>query len=577
MNTLIDKCIEVIRDNSAVTRNAGIEDPAPLNPSIVVNYNLDNNKFENYKSYMKQLWPKFHLNLEYASAGDDLGRIENNLRTNKTFNQFHKIHIHFLCNFTVCDIQDVLDYIKSRFHEIGYEVILHAFFDYEEKKNTEENEKKLIQLIKTEDGVYQYLFVFSNYTNSGAKWIREEEMKLVRLSSNITALMMNHSSYFDDGRCYTFSYNILEKPTRKIVQFCMRRLLECLSDYEVVEKLEKVVENKFWKRITDYANEKLGRVQFCPEDFQYLPSNHLLQKESKSTRKSLQSFEALHPVAAACFNAMLLNKKNAIGKMSFDNIEYSQELDEILSFSVLKGYLSKPNHDVQALYGILESRLLHDTDMSKDGKYFDFLSYYGNEVLRKELLEKSFAVFKEQLLNNIDRANDIARWIEEAKDSDCLIINAPEAEINLDTFYGKIIDDYFHSRRNDIIAQFDKCKDMKDFRNCLEKSLLEIFKENDIFYKAFEEEIDERVAVNTARQTFEQISLESNVQDNVCFPPEILQLEIARNRTNDVILLINPESSLLDYRNTDNYHKWTLSRQDCIERIDFHTLEYKGE
>lgn len=54
-----------------------------------------------------------------------------------------------------------------------------------------------------------------------------------------------------------------------------------------------------------------------------------------------------------------------------------------------------------------------------------------------------------------------------------------------------------------------------------------------------------------------------------------LQFKLEKMETGDVLILIHPNSKLL--RLADNYKPLESSRQDCVERIDFHTLSLKPE
>lgn len=104
-----------------------------------------------------------------------------------------------------------------------------------------------------------------------------------------------------------------------------------------------------------------------------------------------------------------------------------------------------------------------------------------------------------------------------------------------------------------------------------------MFENIPIYYKSFEDEIDERVGADTAKNMFEKINEEDSVNRNICIDWTNLQFKLNISKTGSVLLLINPKSKLLKLDIADNYKSLKLSRQDCVERIDFHTLSLKKE
>ena len=106
-------------------------------------------------------------------------------------------------------------------------------------------------------------------------------------------------------------------------------------------------------------------------------------------------------------------------------------------------------------------------------------------------------------------------------------------------------------------------------------TLRQLFENTAVYYKSFEDEIDERIGKDTAKDMFRKISEEDKVEKNICIDMTNLQFSMNLFKTNKVILLINPESELLKVEVKDKYDILKLSRQDCIERIDFHTLSWK--
>ena len=76
---------------------------------------------------------------------------------------------------------------------------------------------------------------------------------------------------------------------------------------------------------------------------------------------------------------------------------------------------------------------------------------------------------------------------------------------------------------------------------------------------------------------FGNINNPDSVSRNTCIDWTNLQFDLNKTQTNDVLLLINPDSRLLNLDIDDNYELWELNRQDCVERIDFHVLSLKQE
>lgn len=575
MENLLGNCIKKITEESKIRGKEAFKDLAPVNPSMVINYNLDNETFTEYKKHLAELWPKIDMNLQYTDCEGDLEGAENKVRTNHMFEHFHEIHIHILFDVLKTDVELLFDYIKEKFSEVDYKVIIHAFLDYSLKVNAEKNEMKLIQLMKERNNRFQYLFVYSNKLNNGALWIEDESTKITRLMADITAIMMIDHNYFSDGNNYTFSYNILEKPTKKIVQFSLCCIIKNLMMYEYDEKLDKNIEKKFQNKIRMLANQKISKFSFKEEDFNYLPSNKALSKESNTINKSIDSFRMHYEIAAECFEAMLHERTNAMEKTELKEIDFEVDLEEILSFSNILGYLKESNK-AEDLYSGLEGILLHKKQLVEAEGYNKFLADYANMELTQTAMKKVFDIFKVQFEKKKEQAEWLEKGLQAIIESNELIINALDKETNLEMFYSKIVDDYFASNRKAIIAKIDRSKNLNELIENLEYIILELYDSKEVFYMPFEEEIDERVGKNTAKSMFEAIDLAENVENNICFRKGKLQTEISTNKTADVVLLLNPYSNLKNHKITDAYHKMELSRQDCVERIDFHTLSYIG-
>ena len=76
---------------------------------------------------------------------------------------------------------------------------------------------------------------------------------------------------------------------------------------------------------------------------------------------------------------------------------------------------------------------------------------------------------------------------------------------------------------------------------------------------------------------FEEIGNQEIVDQNMCIYWANFQFDLNRIQTGNAILLINTNSSLLKLNIPENYDLWKLSRQDCVERIDFHILLLNNE
>lgn len=570
MEKVLNYCIKRVIEKSTIKEIGNNHDKSPQYPTLVINYNLDNNSFQSYSNFMRQLWPKVHLNLEYMNKDEEERKFENKIRQNETFDNFNTIHIHILYDVTRCETADIQNYIKDTFDELTHKIKLHAFFDYSSDINTKENDKKLIELMNCGD--FQYLFIYSNCLKNGALWIGDNAMKLMRLSANITAIMAIDSHFFQYGNCYTFSYNILEKPTKKIIQHSIKRLLINLSDYECPENLEKNIEKEFSTKIRKTVDAKIRDLRFREDDFEYLPSNKEMLEENKSIVKNMEIFKKNHSIALACYNAMLTAKLDILKKINLEDIDYTKELDTILNFYFINGYLSM--HKQEDLYDSLQGILLHENEVSVTGSYLKFLADYANQKLLTSITEKIFSIFRNQLIEKISISKSIDSCIKEALNSDALIINAVDREKNLEEHYDGIIDHFFSAHRADIFADIDQGVDFDSFLERLEIVMMKVFDSNKVFYKSFEDEIDERVGKNTAKTMFEAIDSQTKINNNICFNNSNLQLDITKTR--DVVLLLNPESNLKRHNITNNYHLFELTKQDCVERIDFHILEYRG-
>lgn len=577
MNGLIECCIAEIRNKSEKNELEGYDAQTPENPSIIVNYNLDNKVLESYCDFLEQLWPSVYSNIPVTARESDFDKIENQVRSNQLYLIFNEIQIHVLVNMTKCDLQELNSFLDEKFNTPQYKVILHEFLDYESKTQIETTENKLINAMKNYKKV-SYQFVYSNRLHNGAMWLGESALKLTRLAANITAIMSIDSHYFNANNAYTFSYNLLEKPTRKIVQFTIRRLLEKICSCPEHINLEQDISKKYIGSIQREAGYRKGSLLFKKDDFKYLPDNKKLQKEKVNIKKSIVSLERNYPVTAMCFKAMIDQKIMEINNLSTKGVDFSKELtDPLLTFYAIEGFL-KGNRQKIDLLASLERTLFHDKQIADEGTYSEVLTEYANQMIENKITERIFSAFSEQFMKAVDHACDVYTWLLECLNSPDLQINAIENEENLIGYYGKLVDDYFARHTEVIIAELNACSDKEEvLKHGLYSVLLQMFDNIPVYYKPFEDEIDERVGSNTAKNMFEKISEEDSVTRNICMDWTSLQFSLNKIKTGNVLLLINPKSKLLKLKIADNYEALKLSRQDCVERIDFHALSLKAE
>ncbi len=576
MKEIINQCITEIKEKSEIQGREGYDLQAPKNPALIVNYNLDNKMAENYFNYLKQLWPSVARNLPQTERKESFEEIINELRGNQLFSDFNVIGVHILVNLTSCDTQNLKEFLDKKFSGPEYKVILHEFLDYESWAGIPKTEENLLWMLKEYKGI-RYQFIYSNRLFNGGMWRGENALKLLRLAANITAIMSIDSHFFNNGDTYTFSYNLLEKPTRKIVQFTIQRILERMSSYTDGQDLDQDIAKRFYgimKREVGYRTA--GRL-FHENDFKYLPSNKGFQKEKKNVVKSVAALEKNYPVAASCYHAMIKSRTKEIAGIRMQEPDFTQEINDALSYYNINSFFGN-NRDKDDLIQPLKESLMYEQDVSDVGSYETILAKYANQKIENIMTQQIFESLNEQIIRKAEKAVNIKNWIADLKNDDELQINMIESEENLVEYYGKLVDDYWAGNMKKIIQRLDECMTQGEvLRNGLYPTLIELFRNIPIYYKSFEEEIDERVGKNTARNMFEKISEEENINRNICCNMKNLQFSLNLSHTNEVILLINPNSRLLELEITDNYETLKLNRQDCVERIDFHVLSFKEE
>jgi len=64
MERLVESCIDAIRNNVNIDGAGGGGLHNPTNPSIIVNFNLANEKVEDYKKYLRSLWIQVYNNIQ---------------------------------------------------------------------------------------------------------------------------------------------------------------------------------------------------------------------------------------------------------------------------------------------------------------------------------------------------------------------------------------------------------------------------------------------------------------------------------------------------------------------------------
>lgn len=584
MNKLVDRCMAEIRHKSEKKGVKGYDAPAdtqaPKYPAIIVNYNLDNNVLKSYYDFLEQLWPSVYSNIPRSDKESNFEVIENQLRSNLLYLSFSEIQIHVLVNMTECSLQELSNFLNKNFNHPLYKIILHEFLDYESQSQIEISENNLLSSMKNRDKV-RYLFIYSNRLYSGAMWLGESASKIIRLAANITAIMCIDSHYFSSNNVYTFSYNLLEKPTRKIVQFTIRRLLENVCYCPENAKLDQDISNRCKESFKREAAYKTESLFFKENDFRYLPDNKKLQKEKVNIKKGMFSLERNYPITAMCFRAMIHQKINEIDNSPAKSVDFGAELSgPLLTFYTVEGFL-KANHQKKELLENLEKILCHVKQISDEGTYVKVLTEHANQAIEKEIIKRIFSDFSKQLMDKVDHACAVYKWLFECLNSSELQMNAIENEENLIGYYGKQIDDYFTSHKEEMIAKLNSASNKEELlKDKLYSILKKMFAGIPIYYKSFEDEIDERVGNNTAKNMFKKISEEDSVNRNICIGWTNLQFSLRKAKTSDVLLLINPESKLLNLEIAGNYDSLKLlklSRQDCVERIDFHTLSLKEE
>lgn len=575
MKDLIERCMANIRNNSAGNGAEGYDAKDPKNPSIIINFNLDNEEIDTYYSFLGYLWSQVDVNIPKTDRNSNFEEVINELCANQVFEDFHVIHIHILVNLTKCDLDELYKFVKDNFSGPTYKIILHEFLDYTNRADIEPTEDKLLTLMRNKGNI-QYRFIYSNKLDNGGMWTGESAFKILRLAADVTAIMIIDTRYFDDGDTYTFSYNLLEKPAKKIVQFTIRRLLENLCGCPDVPELDQAISKRYSAVIRKETSNKSNTYLFTENDFKYLPDNKRIYKEKSNIKKSIKTLERNYPVTAACFMAMIARKVKEVEKMQLERVDFSKELEEpLLSFFSIGGFL-KGNRKKGELLECLKRNLIHEKQIPDEGAYSKILTEYSNNAVDLHIIERMFEIFSKQCMKKIEHSIDIYNWLSEYREDSALQINAINNERNFIEHYGRLIDEYFKNNAKEIITELDACNNKEELsEKGLQSVLFKMFNTIPIYLKPFEDEIDERVGNDTARRMLENICNPDTVNNNICINWTNLQFDLKREQTGSVFLLINPRSKLIGLDIANNYQLWRLSRQDCVERIDFRILSLK--
>lgn len=311
---VIDNNIELINRKTLEKLNNGnmSNNINPKYPSVIINYNLRNDDMDFIKKYMNQLWKRTYNSIEIVEMSsikksDDLTAIINKLRGNNKFESYVTIYIHLLYNATTASVEELMEKINSLFYDkTTYTVIAHAFFDMA-LYNNKHYVNKLDLLLQQEK--IEYTLIYQNKLQNGALWNNKNEYKIFRLMSNVIALMINADKldlFAENNGVHTFSYTLLEKPVKKIVQIVLRELLadECLNNkYELEDKFERNVENLILKSVKDETNKLAEHYYFEKNDFQYLPNNKEL------TMKVANFDSANYQLLYSCYEEMIEERK----------------------------------------------------------------------------------------------------------------------------------------------------------------------------------------------------------------------------------------------------------------------------
>ena len=180
MRETVNRCIALIKEKSEKQGNAGYDIQAPKNPSIIINYNLDEKMVKDYLNYLEQLWPGIYRNVPQAGKDSNFETIENSVRGNSIFESYNLIYIQILVNLTNCDIQELENFYNKYFPKGKYRVILHEFLDYEKGAEIDSTEEKLLDMMRS-DSEADLQLLYSNRLFNGGMWIGENARKLLRL------------------------------------------------------------------------------------------------------------------------------------------------------------------------------------------------------------------------------------------------------------------------------------------------------------------------------------------------------------------------------------------------------------
>lgn len=588
MNDLLIKLInkidiETMKKINNTPKSLNCEDITAKNPSLIINYNLNENDNNRIKEIIYQLWPQISTNIEFADRNcldnrEIFQKKINSIRGNESYHNFHSIYICLLFDATNGNMDELTDKLKQLFHnelksrKSSYEFVIFNFFDMSDLFNENRNEA-LVKVL--DDHFFKYKFIFQNELNNGAIWINDDYEKILRLSANIIALFINNIQLFSgDTGIYTFSYGVLEKPVKKIVQVSIKELLNKIKNYDKIKEYEHF-ESEIIDFSLDYINNMVSELahnfHFFESSFEYLPDNDMLKNKDGSI--TLNYFKEKYLVSFLCYKQMLNDRLrmvennheliDVISIMKFENI-----LD-LMDYSKLMSYFNS-NHKMEDLLKSIEDRLLVKRGKTYDN-YFSLLLDNANMQIDILITKMIFNLFSKICKEKEKKVRYLHQKINKDIEDPCLIVKSSlnDSDKSIEDFYKRCIETYYVVNREEIDNIIDKIFDEKSYYDNLYKVFEKIITECKIYTFSFDDEINKR---NKDKQTVKNLFEQLN--DHVCMYLEPLlkeQFKCEFNQFgNNVVLLVHPSIDWIE-NTIDKQQNWKIYRlknQDCIERIE---------
>ena len=576
MKRLITRNIERINNTTLkkmmeLNKNADIV--IPNNPCLIINYNLKDDDEKYIRKMLSQLWPQIAINIEFCNVGsiDNLDEITNHInviRSNTNFVDFHPIYVCILFDATNGCLDNLIRKLKNVFiDKYVYNFIVFSFFDMKELSN-DHNNTMLECILK--DEYFKYKFVFQNKFKNGSLWIGDDYKKILRLAANVIALFTNKIQLFSTNNgIHTFSYGILNKPVRKIVQISIKQLITNLSIYEnnnnFIEKNDKLVRASIKK----LCENMVHKFNFKASDFLYLPNNEELNNIQSNI--TISDFKRNYELAFYCYQQMIEDRINEmendeILKVGVSRLKF-EEILKHLNYNNLMAYLKKEN-EIEEL--ILASReTLVTKKIGNESNFYNVLTCHANNQIEIQITKILFNQLLKLLKEKESQVKKIDEIINGIQNDSSLIVSYPIDDLNdnLISYYENLVNVYYDSNKSYIIKEIDKSADETTFYENLDTVLTKLFNDNDIYSYTFENEINKRKAGNAAIDLYEQISNQQSIENNICLYLDSSQLEyrISEGR-GSTILLLRPDTSWIP--NTEGIIEYHLNNQDCIERIE---------